>query len=100
MSLLDQGIALVLEEVNRRCRNPIADLPVVERRNVCVALKFKKHYVAVHAESGSDPPRLVYYFRQNKQDVLHTLEDITNDGYSHYGYEDVDEMVAEMLEDQ
>ena len=100
MSLLDQGIALVLEEVNKLSHNAITDLPVVERRNVCAALKFKKHYIAVHANSDSDPPELVYYFRENKQDVLLALEDITDHGNSHYGYEDVSEMVAEMFEDQ
>jgi len=42
MSLLDRGIALALEEVNKRCNDAIAEFSVVERRGTCVALKFKK----------------------------------------------------------
>jgi hypothetical protein len=100
MSLLDQGIALALEEVNKRCRNPITDFPVVERRDTCVALKFKKNYFVVHAQGDMDAPVLVYYCRQNKEEVLSALEDITSDGRSHYGCEDVGELVECMFEDQ
>ena len=100
MSILDQGIALVLEEVNKRCSNPITEFPVVERRDTCVALKFKKHYIVVHAEGSSDPLVLVYYYRDNKEDALCALEDIASNGRSHYGYEDAGELVEGMFEDQ
>jgi hypothetical protein len=99
MSLLDQGIAMLLKEINKRCHNPITDFPVAERRDTCVALKFKKHYIVVHAQGDDNDPPVVYYRRQDEEEALSALEDIASHGNSHYGTDDIGEMVEGMFED-
>lgn len=98
--LLDQGIALLREEVNKRSRQPITIFTVVEQRGTCVALKFKKHYIVIHSPCDSDPPELVYYVRRKEEEALSTLENIESDGRSYYGYDDVCDVVSDMFEDQ